>query len=117
MQQRMLTKMLAYLYGLVRVVYFLGLVFVPLPNGYSCLLPPAGLVGTYFYQPNPPAGRLIGKSAEYVNAYSETYKNERGKQQVLWSTAGCVSGGVVITGCTVVGLISLGVVTAISESN
>ncbi|MXY27418.1 hypothetical protein F4Y59_04540 [Candidatus Poribacteria bacterium] len=26
-----------------------GLVFLPLPGWYSCLLPPAGLAGTYFF--------------------------------------------------------------------
>ena len=92
-----------------------GLVFVPLPGVYSCLLPPVGLAGIYFYQPNPPAERFIGKSAEYVAIYSETYKKERSRLQVLWSTAGCASGSVVITGCTVVGLVSAGVITAISE--
>ena len=94
-----------------------GLVFLPLPGWYSGLLPPAGLAGTYFYQPSPPAARFVGKSVEYINVYSETYKKERGKLQALWSTAGCVSGGVVVTGCTVVGLISLGIGTAIGVSN
>ena len=92
-----------------------GLVFVPLSGVYSCLLPPVGLAGTYFYQPNPPTERFIGKSAEYVAIYSETYKKERSRLQVFWSTAGCASGSVVITGCTVVGLVSAGVITAISE--
>ena len=92
-----------------------GLVFVPLPGVYSCLLPPVGVAGTYFYQPNPPPGRFIGKSPEYVEVYSETYKKERSKLQALWSTAGCASGSVVITGCNVIGFISTGVIAAISE--
>ena len=94
-----------------------GLLLVPLPSGVSCLLPPAGLVGSYFYQPSPPAARFAGKSVEYINVYSETYKNERGKLQAIWSTTGCASGGVVIAGCTVAGLVSLGIVTAIGLDN
>ncbi len=92
-----------------------GLTFVPLPGVYSCLLPPVGLAGTYFYQPNPPAGRFIGKSPEYVAVYSETYKKEKSKLQALWATAGCASGSVVLTGCTALGIVSTGVITAISE--
>ena len=53
-----------------------GLVFVPLPSWYSCLLPPMGLTGTYFYQPDPPVSRLIGKSPEYVDIYTSAYKSK-----------------------------------------
>ena len=73
-----------------------GLVFVPLPSWYSCLLPPAGLTGTYFYQPDPPLSRLIGKSPEYVAVYTQTYKSKRGDIQARWASAGCVSGGAIV---------------------
>ncbi|MYK16654.1 hypothetical protein F4055_00590 [Candidatus Poribacteria bacterium] len=94
-----------------------GLVFLPLPGWYSCLLPPAGLAGTYFYQPNPPAGRFIGKSAEYVDAYISTYKSKRGSVQAQWASAGCLSTGV-ITGVAIfaVGVgIGIGAVAALEE--
>jgi hypothetical protein len=88
---------------------------VALVENYSFLFSIGGLIGSYFYQPNPPAARFVGKSPEYVNSHSETYKKEAGKLHALWSTAGCVSGGIVITGCVFVGFASYGVVTAIAE--
>ncbi len=72
-----------------------GLSFAPLPGCYSLFLPPLGLTGTYFYQPDPPASRLIGKSPEYVDVYTQTYKSQRGNIQVLWASRGCISGCVV----------------------
>jgi len=89
---------------------------VSLVDNYSCLLSTAGLIGTYFYRPNPPASRLIGKSPEYVTFYTEAYKAESGKLQALMSTAGCVGGGVVITGCAIVGLTTLGIATAVAAA-
>lgn len=80
-----------------------GLVFLPLPSWYSCLLPPAGLTGTYFYQPAPPLSRLVGKTPDYVSVYTSTYKSKRGNIQASWASAGCLSGG------AVVGLITVGV--------
>lgn len=75
-----------------------GLTFLPLLGWYSLLLPPVGLAGTYFYQPDPPFSRLMGKSPEYVDAYTQTYKSKRGNIQVRWASAGCVSGCVVVGG-------------------
>lgn len=80
-----------------------GLVF--LPGWYSCLLAPAGLTGTYFYRPAPPLARLMGKSPEYVEAYTSAYKSQRGNIQVRWASAGCLTGGVIVGGV----LISIGV--------
>ena len=71
-----------------------GLFFLPEPLGY--IVPPSGLVGTYFYQPTPPPSRLIGKSPEYVAAYTSTYKAKSGKIQAQWASAGCLGGGVTI---------------------
>ena len=90
---------------------------IALVQDYSFLFSIGGLIGTYFYRPNPPAARFVGKSSEYVELYSETYKKEIGRNHALWSTAGCVSGGVVIAGCAFVGFASLGIVTAIGAQD
>jgi len=79
-----------------------GLVFLPLPGWSSCLLPPIGLTGTYFYRPAPPVSRLIGRTPEYVDVYTSTYKTKRGSAQASWASAGCLSGG------AAVGLIAVG---------
>lgn len=94
-----------------------GLVFLPLPSWYSCLLPPVGITGTYLYQPDPPLSRLIGKSPEYVAVYTSTYKSKRGNTQALWTSAGCIGGGVVI-GTLIVGIgvgIGIGAVAVLEE--
>lgn len=79
-----------------------GLAFAliyPLPGVYtSCLVPPAGIAGTYFYQPAPNASRFIGKTPEYVSAYTDAYKSNRGRIQSNMSSLGCV------TGCGTIGL-------------
>lgn len=80
-----------------------GLVFLPLPGWSSCLLPPVGLTGTYFYRPAPPVSRLIGRTPEYVDVYTSTYKSKRGSVQASWASAGCLSGG------AAVGLIAVGI--------
>lgn len=66
--------------------------------GCSSLLPSAGLAGSYFYRPDPPAMQLVGKSPEYIAAYTSTYKSERGNIQAKWASAGCLGGGVVVVG-------------------
>ena len=92
-----------------------GLMFFPLPSWYSLLLPPVGLTGTYFYQPAPSLSRLIGKSPDYVTVYTSTYKSKRGNIQVLWASAGCISGGVVV-GAALVGIgIGVGVAAVLGE--
>lgn len=92
-----------------------GLLFLPLSGWYSCLLPPIGLTGTYFYRPNPPLSRLIGKSPEYVDVYTSAYKSKRETIQVQWASVGCLTGGVV-TGAVLVGVgIGVGVATILDE--
>ena len=94
------SKLLCFSVGCVLSVLF----FLPSPYGY--VLPPAGIIGSYLYQPGPPPSRLIGKSPEYIYAYTTTYKSKRGNLQARWTSAGCLSG------CVVVG-VGLGVVAAI----
>ena len=92
-----------------------GLLFLPMPGWYSCFLPPIGLTGTYFYRPDPPLARLIGKSPEYVTIYTSTYKSKRGGIQARWASAGCISGGVVVGTAAVAVGIGIGVVVALEE--
>ena len=73
-----------------------GLIFVPLPTGYSYFLPPAALTGTYFYRPSPPPARFVGKSPDYVAVYTQTYTSKRGSIQTRWATAGCITGCVLL---------------------
>ena len=58
--------------------------------------PPAVILGTYFYQPSPPPERLLGKPPTYINTYTSHYKSERGKTQALWTSAGCLTGGLIV---------------------
>ena len=88
-----------------------GLVF--LPGWYGLLLPPMGLTGSYFYRPGPPLARLMGKSPEYVEAYTSTYKSKRGNIQMRWASAGCITGGVVV-GAVLFG-IGVGVAATLTE--
>ena len=78
---------------------FSALFFLPTPYGY--LLPPVGIIGSYSYRPGPLPARLIGKSPEYISAYTTAYKSKRGNTQVLWTSAGCFSGCVVVWGLVV----------------
>ena len=93
------SKLLCFSAGCVLSALF----FLPSPYGY--VSPPVGIIGSYFYQPEPPPSRFIGKSPEYVTAYTLTYKSKRGNTQARWTSAGCLSG------CVVVG-VGLGVVEA-----
>lgn len=78
-----------------------GLFFFQEPFGY--IAAPAGIVGAYFYRPTPPPSRLIGKSLEYVDAYTSAYQLKRGSTQALWASAGCL-GGVLTVAAVVMGL-------------
>ena len=70
----------------------------------ALLVPPAVILGSYSYQPNPPPSRLIGKPAEYVYAYTQRYKSKRAKIQAQWVSAGCIISGVV-NGLRVLGVL------------
>ena len=67
--------------------------FLPLPIYSGCVIAPAGLAGSYFYQPAPPTERLVGKTPEYVDTYTSTYKSQRGNEQFAWAATGCLTGG------------------------
>ena len=78
-----------------------GLSFLPTPFGY--IVPPSGAVGTYFYRPAPPPARLIGKSPEYITAYTSTYQLKRGNIQARWTSVGCLSG------CLILGTVAVSI--------
>ena len=71
-----------------------ALFFLPSPYGY--LVPPTGIIGSYSYQPSPPPSRLIGKLPEYIAAYTSAYPIKRGGIQAQWTSAGCLSGCVIL---------------------
>ncbi len=86
-----------------------GLFFLPTPFGYIVL--PSGAIGTYFYQPAPPPDRLIGKSPEYITAYTSAYQLKRGSIQARWTSAGCLSGCVILGTVAVSRAIGIGIRT------
>ncbi len=50
----------------------------------------AGIVGAYLIEPSPPASKLLGKSPEYVAAYTDCYKEAGKKIQTNAAIKGCV---------------------------
>ena len=58
-----------------------------------CGLPAIGVA--YIHQPSPPIARLMGKSAEYVLLYTQSYKEKIRSHQVMDATIGCVGGSLV----------------------
>ena len=45
--------------------------------------------------PSPPTHRLMGKSAEYVSFYTDTYQSEVKRKRLIYTSAGCLGGTVV----------------------
>lgn len=62
------------------------------------------LMVTYYYQSNPPPERLLGKSPEYVESYTNAYKAKTRQLRTSWAIAGTATGCGVIT---ILGLISV----------
>ena len=57
------------------------------------LIPWIGFTRIHSHQPDPNPSRLIGKSAEYVEVYTSTYKSKRSELQAKWAAAGYFVGG------------------------
>ncbi|MDI6703447.1 MAG: hypothetical protein QME40_02075 [bacterium] len=55
----------------------------------GCLGGVPGLIVSYVYTPTPPSARLIGKSPEYVAAYSDAYIRKAKKIQTDMALTGC----------------------------
>ena len=51
--------------------------------------------GAYVYQPAPPAERLLGKSAEYVTIYTDTYKAKSRNLRLSAAAKGALGGAAV----------------------
>ena len=58
-----------------------------------------GIGAAYIIEPDPPMSRLVGKSPEYVAAYTDCYKRAGRSIQVNKALIGCVANAVVITAC------------------
>lgn len=67
----------------------------------GCLIGLYAIAGAYLIQPSPPAGRLIGKSPEYVAAYMNCYSKRAQKIQTENAWRGC------ITGCITTGILTI----------
>jgi len=65
--------------------------------GAGCLLQVTGLAAAYLYTPNPPAMRLLGKSPEYIAAYTDAYGDAAKRVQTSNAWIGCVVTGLVVT--------------------
>ena len=61
----------------------------------TCLLSAVAVGGAYVYQPVPPADRLLGKSVEYVNFYTDAYKARMRRLQLVAATKGALGGSAV----------------------
>ena len=59
----------------------------------------APLIGIYTYQGNPHPERLVGKSPEYVESYTDTYKATTRSIRTKWAAAGGLIGVGVGIGC------------------
>ena len=63
----------------------------------GCLFPLWGNVGALLYEPSVPTMPLIGKSPEYVAAYTDTYLSESKNKQSKSAMYGCITGTVIYT--------------------
>ncbi len=59
--------------------------------GAGCLFELVGLAAAYLYTPNPPAMRLLGKSPEYVAAYTDAYGDAAKSVQTNNAWIGCIA--------------------------
>ena len=66
--------------------------FLPVFGAYT-LAPTAVAI---LHAPTPPADRLLGKSPDWVNAYTKAYKTNMRGARAVSSAMGCVMGSVVL---------------------
>lgn len=57
-----------------------------------------GVGAAYVIEPDPPAMKLMGKSPEYVAAYTDCYKRAGRDIQVKKAITGCVAGALLYAG-------------------
>lgn len=63
----------------------------------GCCLSATGVLIAYIYAPNPPATRLLGKSPEYVAAYTDAYRAAAKGTQTSSAWNGCIVFGLTYT--------------------
>jgi len=56
-----------------------------------------GILAAYIYAPSPPTTQLLGKSPEYVAAYTDAYKETAKKVQTGKVWTGCITSAVLYT--------------------
>jgi|GEM_PF-1261501 len=56
----------------------------------GCLLGPVAILIGYLVPPYVPGDRLIGKSPEYTQGYTEGYQNKGKQQNAIWAAGGCL---------------------------
>ena len=64
----------------------------PLWFAAGCVAPGLGTIASYVVEPTPPAGRLMGKSPEYVASYTDAYKAKSKSIQTRTALIGCAVG-------------------------
>ena len=64
-------------------------------GGFFCSV--CAVAYVYIDKPQVPASRLVGKSAEYVSFYTDTYNREIKKQRGQAAMIGCLAGTVFYT--------------------
>jgi hypothetical protein len=55
-----------------------------------------GVAAAYLIEPTPPASRLLGKSPEYIQAYTDCYKSAAKSVQTNKAITGCIVGELII---------------------
>lgn len=63
----------------------------------GCLIGVIGVLIAYVYEPNPPSMMLMGKSPEYVMAFTDAYKTTGKSIQTRQAWTGCLTAVVVST--------------------
>lgn len=62
--------------------------------GAGCLLGVVGILVAYIIEPHPQATRIMGKDAEYIQAYTMGYKSAAKSAQTKMAMYGCAAGAV-----------------------
>ena len=74
----------------------------PLWFSLGCFFGPIAYAASFTRTPAVPTQRLVGKSTEYLNVYSEEYRQKRKSLQSTYTTIGCLTGALISTaGCLV----------------
>lgn len=75
----------------------------------GCLGGVIGVVIAYVVEPNPPATALLGKSPEYVAAYTDGYRMAARRIQTGKAWTGCIVMAVISVGAAVLAEVAEGV--------